>query len=440
MEALLTKCKGVYQGLSRKGFLFLLFSYGLVQILSLVQRVMLARLLSPEDFARINLLQEGITAFASFATLAIPFAMSRFALMEENPLGYGRLALRFVVSINLLLLGGYYLVRDFFSLSLLHDGLTQDLLDILLLAAPVVSLYILAETFLTMQKFVREKSKMLLLSRGIMFICLITGAFLLQTEGAAAGIFLAQLCVAWIVYRAVTACVKVVSKKEKTPAGKEVSSSLFIRFVGFESVFYLSLYLQRLLLFFLSERMLTDLGEIAYLSVAFGMVVFISLLYASSNETFFPHILDRKNFTDCKHYLLKVNGMNIGFSVLLFMVAFFIFPYLIILFFGEAYKGAIPVFQVVCLGEIVSGISLLNESMLRALHIVKLRGVLALLVLALFIASMWYFVPQYGVMGTAYAFLFACSARFCFSAVLLFFFFTQERYETLRNNNESLSS
>ncbi len=432
MDKLLQKGRDIYLSMASKGFLFLLFSYATVQLLSLAQRVILARLLSPEDFARINLLQEGITAFASFATLAIPFAMARFALMEENPLGYARLALRFVVGLNLLLLGGYYLVRDLFDLSPLHDNLTQDLLDIILLVAPVVSLYILAETFLTMQKYVREKSKMLLSTRGLMFLCIISGAFFGQVEGGATGIMIAQLLGAFLIYRAVTACIK--EAKGKGVKERKPLSSSFRKFVWGESIFTLSLYLQRLLLFFLSERMLSDLNDIAYLSVAFGMVVFISLLYASSNETFFPHILDRKNFADCRHYLLKINSMNIGFSVLLFLIAFFLFLFFITLFFVERFIGAIPIFQDICIGEIIAGISLLNESMLRALHVVKIRGLLSLLILAFFACSMIFLIPQYGVIGTAYSFLLACLIRFCLSGMLLFFFFTQKRYEKLRHN------
>ncbi|MFA6105008.1 MAG: polysaccharide biosynthesis C-terminal domain-containing protein [Patescibacteria group bacterium] len=143
-----------------------------------------------------------------------------------------------------------------------------------------------------------------------------------------------------------------------------------------------------------------DLEKLATFSIAMQFLYFYSLVLGSISSVITPKINSLRNKLELISYIKKSYRILIP----VFIVALFlIFPtkYLIILFFGQKYLDAIPIYLILSYSTLSSLIFLPFSLVLLAYSKTKLIALSGFLQFIINLALNWFFIRTFGLVGAA---------------------------------------
>ncbi|MGK0289400.1 MAG: O-antigen/teichoic acid export membrane protein [bacterium] len=387
--------------LHQTGFLFLLMSLFISHFISLFVKITLSKWLSPEDFGRFSLLNEGLMFVAQLATLGLPLVMVRFGLKEKNLPYYLSGTLRLFLMLCGVILIGYYLVR--IQYAFFEDQETTHLFDLIILLAPSFAFFNYFLAYLSAQKKSEQRAKIIFLQKLLFAASLIVGCYFFQKNGVIGG----------FIFFALSFFILILYLFPKIP--------ISVPFFPYKKVTYLALWegvtfllysSSTFLIYSIAERYLNNLKLISQLAIAFSFTIIAKFTFASINDVIYPYLTEKKTKKILIFFITQILSIHFLLSCGLIFLTLQIFPYLIHYLLGENYSQAIPLFQLMMIGEIFIGFSLFFEMILLLLGGVKLKAfsmTIAVSVLILFLPKL---LQEYQVFGAAYGFLLFSFLRF----------------------------
>jgi O-antigen/teichoic acid export membrane protein len=145
------------------------------------------------------------------------------------------------------------------------------------------------------------------------------------------------------------------------------------------------------------------LAEVALFTVAWQFIQLLPVFYSSINSVLMPKISALHTKAEIVSFFKKMLKWG---SLGTVMAALFIYPsqYLIVLFFGQSYAPAMPLYVILAyslMGNIFALPFSLIISVFNRTHLVAYSGFVQF---AIMIIGNLMFIPRYGIMGAAYTF------------------------------------
>ena len=398
MEALIfskENLSGSFASLLQKGFFHLLFAMCIGQGLAFTQRILLGRWLTNEDFSRYTILIETNSVLATFMTLALPIAMMRFGLKESRLRYYLNGTLTLFCFLSLIVFAFFYFIK--INWGLYSDEKTESLLNFTVLFAPPFAFFNYIIAYLSADKRAKERGVLILLQRLLFFLFLLGGCWIAAWEGTLFGYGLFSAFFFIILLSRYYYPIK--EKAADFPYRK------VIHFSSWNSIHGIGLLSAQYLILPFSQQILEDMMAISYLGMALTFTVIAKFVFAAVNDIVFPYLMEKKNKRDFLIILIKILLLMAMLSIGILSVSFSIIPYIIELSLGDRYLGAIPLFKVLVVGEVIVGFAILFEMILVIFGKVKFMATSIIFAMIAFIMALKPFLLNFGILGAAYAFI-----------------------------------
>lgn len=145
------------------------------------------------------------------------------------------------------------------------------------------------------------------------------------------------------------------------------------------------------------------LAEVALFTVAWQFIQLLPVFYSSINSVLMPKISALRTKAEIVAFFKKMLKWG---SLGTVMAVVFIYPsqYLIVLFFGQSYAPAMPLYVILAyslMGNIFALPFSLIISVFNRTHLVAYSGFVQFIIM---IVGNLMFIPRYGIMGAAYTF------------------------------------
>ncbi len=398
--------KGIHS-LFQKGFFHLLTALVVGQGFAFILKLILGRWLTNEDFSRYNFIIETNTLLATFMTLALPTAMMRFGIKENKLEYYFGGSIRLFIGLSFIVLTIFYFIK--LQKNFFNDAVTNYFLWYTVLLAPSFAFFNYITAFLSSAKKAKERGWLVLGQRISYFVFLIAGCKVALWGGTIIGYTL------FSVFLMLFLILKY--KKQIFVSCQGFPYKRILTFTIWDSIHKIGAAIIPYLILPFSQQILGNLTQVSYYTMAFSFVVIAKFSFASINDLIFPYLAEKTNKNDFIHFLGKVLLIMGIIALGVIVVSYIIVPFIITFLFGVKYMGAIPIFKLIILGEVVIGVSILFEMILEILGIVRFKAWSILINLAIFIVTIPFLLQNYGIFGAAYSFILFSIIRIAFNTV-----------------------
>jgi len=389
-----------------KGYFHMVVALGSVQVLALLLRIVLGRVLTLDEFARISLLIESINFSASLITLGLPSAMMWHGVKEQRVADHLSGALRIMLAAALVLLAGYGLMR--IGWALFQDETANRLVDRFIVLAVPFALFNYVGAYLTADKRGNERAWLIVSQRTSFFVLVAGGALWLAWPGALWGYVLHLLlfpaAMAWRYRRAIFRRVR------------DYPYRSVLAYSGWDSLGFIPTSAAMFLMLNITERGTGDMAAVSHLAIAMSLSVMARYAFASLQDIFFPYLMEKQNHREFGILLGKILAFFAMLVVGVLAVAYIIVPPLIPILLGERFAPAIPLFKIVVLGEIVMAFASLGELTHQVFRMVRFKAICLWLALLCYGTVLHWLTTTYGVQGAALAFIVFSGVRLVLAA------------------------
>jgi O-antigen/teichoic acid export membrane protein len=403
------------RSLHKKGVFYLLLAMVSGQFLAFVQKILLGRWLTLEEFGRFSLLIEALVFASSLLTLGFPFAMMQFGLKEKKLAYYFSGVLRILGAITILLLVLFFLLQ--FKINFYKDQEVNDLLLFFIFLAPLIAVFNYIIAYLSAAKKATHRATAVFLQRFFYFISIVGGCYYFGWSGVLGGYLLFTIGFTLLLIYLYFPALK--HNLSDFPYRK-----IFI-FSTWDSIGIFSTGAVTLLLYQITESHLQELGQISQLSIALSFTVIAKIFFASINDIIYPYFIEKTKRFDFVVLLGKVVGFYFGLSLMIIFISYWVIPPFIKITLGGRYYGAISLFKIVILAEIIIGFSLLFEMILLMTGGVRYKAITLITILGCFVVLLPYLLQVYHIFGAAYGFLAFAVMRLTATSLGSFYFIRQ---------------
>lgn len=383
-----------------KGFFHLLSANVLIQVVAFASQLFVAGILSPDDLARIKIIQTYLSLFSIIAGMGLNSSTLKICSegrsVEENR-RYFNTAFFFTllssVTVYLLLLLLNYL--GLFT----KDQLIKALLPLGLFPLISNSLFMLLMAYFQANKNIRLFSTLTMINKFLS----IAGIVLLTWYMGIKGYYIAyNLSFAVMIVVAMAVSGGLFSKKLIQPERTilkhhhQYSRSSVLSNIASEA----SAYVDILLLSFL----ISDMQELGYYSFALTLTVALRIFPSTVHQITLPYFSEKsKSRAEFSALFSRYNRLLYGVVAISLLAFTALMPLVLELVFADKYASSVPYLYLLGIGWSIRSLVQLRSSALFGLGKIKYNGYISLITLGFNLVSFPVFIHFWGLMGAAFA-------------------------------------
>lgn len=383
-----------------KGFFHLLSANVLIQVTAFASQLFVAGILSPDDLARIKIIQTYLAVFSILAGMGLNASTLKICSEGKssdenrryfNTAFFFTLLSSFIVYLLLLIINHLGLLTP--------DQSIQLLIPLGLFPLISNSLFMVLMAYFQAGKNIRLFSTLTIINKALSIGGIVIFTWYLGIKGYYIAYnlsFIVMIVVAMLVSGGLFSRKLVQPERELLRHHRKYSRSSVFSNIAAEA----SAYLDILLLSFLSK----DLQELGYYSFALTLTVALRIFPSTVQQITLPYFSEKsKSKTEFLKLFRHYNRLLYGVVALSLLAFTGLMPLVLELIFGEKYATSIPYLYVLGIGWSIRSLVQLRSSALFGLGKIEYNGFTSLITLGVNLVSFPLFIYLWGLMGAAFA-------------------------------------
>lgn len=391
------KTKEILDDINQKGFFHLLSANVFIQIVSFASQLLVAWILNPDDLGRIKIIQTLLSVFSIFGgfglnTSTLKLVSENRSKAEKNEIL--RVALRFTIFSTIALYLVILLLNVFHIFS--SDQLITALIPLGLFPLITNSVFIVYTAYYQGTKNIKLFSKLTVSNKIISIALIILLTYWFGIKGYYIGLNIGFIIILIFIF----------FKSDMTHRiGKSDTNFLSLHWKYakpgmFSNIFAeLSGYVDILII----NYMINDMHEIGQYSFALTLTIALRIFPSTVQQITSPFF---SGFNGTRKQLMtifnKYNRILLTIILLTLIVSLILCPFVLHLFFGSKYHGAVFYFNILAIGWSIRAVNQLQSGVTFGLGKVKYNAYAAFISLIVNLILYPVFIKLWGLTGAAY--------------------------------------
>lgn len=392
----------IFHKLNKKGFFHLIISNYSIQLIVFSSHLLIAKIMTPNEVGIIKTIE-------TFTGIAIVLGGggSIFAILKLVPENKNtairsyllKYSLKYTATFSLAVFLLFYILT-FYGVFTTEDKTLSWLYLYSWIIIPTVLMQLLVRYYQAIDFFKR-------ISTVIFYLKLISAAIVL---GYTYFFFINGYILSMIITSSISLLMLVYDlRKDIFVKSTETFSYLKDSFLKLSKTAFISQIVDQLKLhsgFLIAYILITDNIEFGHYSFALILVQGMNVLVTSVQQFIIPKMSE--STSNIKLFFIKYNLYTKRFnyfSILLFLIAQIIIPFLIFLIYGDKYDDAILLLRIMLVGWLIQALHSLTGVIFLSLGKMKFILYSSFMILILSSPVMYFLTLKYGAVGAAYSFV-----------------------------------